>query len=183
MKNKLLQSILFTFILSSITFAQIEYVSFGGYLGMGEIRGNSSPVTSAGTNLFIDVIPWFSDGTFSIRTGFLYAQKVERFLPENRTGRDYPFIKSYWMKGMLKQIFSQTFYLEEGAGIIYLNDRTFSDVNSWQVGTSFNALAGIDLRDINSSGFSVGFGLDYGITFTSTTAGYYLVYGQLQYFP
>ncbi len=183
MKNKLFQSILFIFFISATSFAQIEYVSFGGSLGIGEIHGNSSPVTSAGTNLFIDAVPWFSDGTFSFRAGFLYAQKVERFLPENRTGRDYPFIKSYWLKGMLKQLFSKTVYLEEGIGLILLNDRTFSDVNSWLAGTSFNALAAIDLRDINSAGVSLGIGIDYGLTFTGTTAGYYLIYGQIQYFP
>ena len=170
-------------ILTSVSLAQIEYLSFGAYVGFGEIRGNSAPVTSAGTNLYIDAIPWFSDGTISIRAGFLYAQKLEKFLPENRTGRDYPFIKTYSIKGILKQLFSKTIYLEEGVGIILLNDRTFSDVNSWQTGVSFNALAGIDLRDINSAGFSLGIGLDYGITFTGTTAGYYMIYGQVQYFP
>ena len=183
MKTKLFQSILFIFILSSVSYSQIQYVSFGGYLGFGEIRGNSSPVTSAGVNIFIDAIPWFSDGTFSIRAGFLYAQKVEKFLPENRLGRDYPFIKLYSMKGILKQLLSPTLYLEQGVGVILLNDRTFSDVNTWQAGASFNALAGIDLRDINSAGFSLGLGIDYGITFTGTTAGYYMIYGQVQYYP
>lgn len=183
MKTKLFQLILFIFILCSVSLAQIEHASFGGNVGFGEIRGNSAPVTSFGTSLFIDVIPWFSDGTLSIRTGFLYAQRVEKFLPENRQGRYYPFIKSFWLKGILKQVLSPTIYLEEGAGIILLNDRTFSDINYWEAGVSFNALIGLDLRNINSDGISVGIGLDYGITFTGTTAGYYLVYGQLQYFP
>lgn len=183
MKNKLFQSLLLILGLSSISLAQIQYASFGTNIGIGEIHGNSLPVTSAGINIYIDAIPWFSDGAFSIRTGFFYAQKVEKFLPENRAGRFYPFIKSYWLKGMLRQLLSPTVYMEEGAGVILLNDRTYSDSNSWQIGTSFNALAGLDLRKINEGGITVGLGIDYGITFTGTTSGYYLIYGQIQYFP
>ncbi len=183
MKNKLLQSILLLFILSSSAYSQIQYVSFGANAGFGEIRGNSPSVSSFGTNLFVDFIPWFSDGTLSIRTGFLYAQKIEKFLPENRTGRYYPFIKSYWLKANLKQILTEKVYVEPGAGVIILNDRTFGDTNKWELGVSFNALVGWDLRKINSDGISVGLGLDYGISFTGTTAGYYLMYAQIQYYP
>jgi len=183
MKIKLLLPILFLILYSTYFYAQIEKISFGSSIGLGEIRGNSASVSSLGANIFIDVIPWFSDGNFSIRTGFLYAQKVEYFLPENRTGRYYPFIKSYWLKGELKQILSENFYLEQGAGIIVLNDRTFSDTNAWEFGASFNALAGLDLRNNNLRGVCLGIGFNYGLTFTGTTAGYYLFYTQIQYFP
>lgn len=183
MKIKLLQSVVFIFLLAGVSYSQIQYASFGGSIGIGEIQGNSSPVPSLGANVFVDMIPWFSDGMFSIRAGFLYAQKVEHFLPENRTGRYYPFIKSFWMKGVLRQLMSENIFLEEGAGLILLNDRTFGDVNSWEAGASFNAMGGIDFRELNSGGITVGLGLDYGITFTGTTASYYLLYAQIQYYP
>ena len=183
MKHRLLLLLIFLVLISSVSFGQIQYSSFGGYVGLGTIRGNSAPVTSAGANLYIDLVPWFSDGSVSIRAGFLYAQKVEKFIPENRLGRYYPFIKSFSLKGVLKQLLNSTFYLEQGAGLIALNDRTFVDTNTWEAGASFNALAGADLRSINSSGVSIGLGLDYGITFTGTTASYYLIYAQIQYYP
>lgn len=179
----LFKSQLILFFLYAGLNAQIESVSFGGSVGFGTIHGNSPSVSSAGVNLFLDVVPWFSDGDVSLRAGFLYAQKIEKFLPENRTARYYPFIKQYSLKGFINQKISPFFYLEQGAGLIYLNDRTFGDVNIWEVGASFNVLAGLDWKDINNKGFALGLGLEYGITFTKTTAGYYLIYGQLQYYP
>lgn len=107
---------------------------------------------------------------------------VEKFLPENRTGRYYPFLKIFSIKGFIRQDFFFPFYLEEGAGFIYLNDRTFSDVNVWEIGIGFSALAGYDFRKINTNGFSLGLGIDYGITFTQTTANYFLVFLQTQYY-
>jgi hypothetical protein len=183
MKIKLLQSIFFLFFLSGISSAQIQYVSFGGMVGGGEISGNFSPVTSLNTNLFIEAIPWFSDGMFSFRTGFQYAQKIEKFLPQNKTNRYYPFIKSCWLKGVLKQLLSETFFLEGGAGLLILNDRVFNDNNNWNAGVSFNALAAIDLRKPNSDGISLGLGVDYGLTFTGTNTDYYSIYAQIQYYP
>ena len=81
MKLNLLQSILFDAFIS-ISYSQIQYVSFGGYMGIGSIKGNSTPVTSLARTYFVDVIPWFSDGMISIRGGFLYAQKLEKFFPK-----------------------------------------------------------------------------------------------------
>ncbi|MEK6552422.1 MAG: hypothetical protein AABZ54_03110, partial [Bacteroidota bacterium] len=110
------------------------------------------------------------------------SQMVEKFLPENRSGKYYPFIKIYSLKGFFRQTFPSQFYLEEGAGFIYLNDRTFSDVNIWEVGVGFSALAGYDFRRNDLNGFSLGLGVDYGVTFTHTTANYFLVYLQTQYY-
>lgn len=183
MNLKLLQSFIIAFVFTSSVYSQIKYVSFGTSAGIGGIKGNSPSVTSAGFNFYADLIPWFSEGSISIRTGFFYSQKVEKFLPENRAGRYYPFLKSFWIKGMLKEILDDTFYLEQGVGIIYLNDRTFNDTNFWEPGVSFDAVFGMDLRKNNSPGISIGGGLDYGITFTATAASYYLFYIQLQYYP
>ncbi|MFA7229514.1 MAG: hypothetical protein WC061_10805, partial [Melioribacteraceae bacterium] len=63
-----------------------------------------------------------------------------------------------------------------------LNDRTFSDVNLWEVGVGFNFLCGYDFRKTGPSGFSIGLGIDYGVTFTHTTASYFLIYLQSQYY-
>ena len=183
MIKRLLQILLLILIFYSISSAQIEYVSFGGKIGIGDIQGNSTPVTSAAAGFFVDAIPWFSDGSFSLRAGFLYAQKLEKLIPENRMGRYYPFIKSFSLNGNLRQPWTSTIFIEEGAGLIFLNDRTFGDVNTWEAGANFNALAGIDLRDMNSSGISLGLGMEYGITFAGTTASYYTIHAQIQYYP
>lgn len=181
MKTRFVQIFFFLLLLVKISSAQVESPSVGGSLHLGSISGNSTPVSSIGGTFFLDFYPWFEHDV-SFRASFTYSQMVEKFLPENRMGRYYPFLKIFSVKGFIRQDFSFPFYIEEGAGFVYLNDRTFSDVNVWETGIGFSALAGYDFRKINTNGFSVGVGIDYGITFTQTTANYFLVYLQTQYY-
>jgi hypothetical protein len=165
------------FSISSI--GQIKSVSGGAKIGLSEIQGNSPSVTSLGIGFYFDFVPWFSD-ELTFRTGFIYAQKLEHFLPENRMQRYYPFIKSFSLEGVLKVDLNQLLFLEQGVGLIYLNDRTFGDINEWEPGAVFHVLSGIDFSDDESDGIRLGLGLEYGITFTKTNASYYLIYVQIQ---
>ncbi len=168
------------FLITGIAVAQISSPAIGASFHLGDIQGNSASVASTGATFFFDFYPWFENDV-SFRAGFTYSQKVEKFLPENRTGRYYPFIKFFSLKGFIRQDISFPVYLEEGAGIIYLNDRTFSDTNLWEVGVGFNFLCGYDFRKIGSRGTTIGLGIDYGVTFTNSTANYFLFYAQVQY--
>ncbi len=181
MDRKVYYIIFFLFFFVIASGAQINSFNVGGSVHTGNIAGNSPSVTSLGGTVFLDFYPWFEQDV-SFRFGYSYSQKIERFIPENRTGRYYPFIKVLSLKGFIRQNLSFPIYLEEGAGIIYLNDRTFSDVNNWQVGTSFSASVGYDFREIDEKGFCINLGLDYGVTFTQTTANYFLVFLQGQYY-
>jgi len=181
MKSKYFHAIIFVILISNFAHGQIQSPSAGGSLHLGNISGNSPSVTSLGASVFIDFFPWFENDV-SFRVSYSYSQKVEYFLPENRTGRYYPFIKFLSLRGFIRQDFSYPFYLEEGAGLIYLNDRTFGDVNVWEIGTSFAAMIGYDFRKVNTNGFSIGLGIDYGITFTKTTASYSIFFLQSQYY-
>lgn len=181
MRLRLIQIFSFLLLITNISIAQIESPSVGASLHIGNIRGNSPPVSSVGGTIFFDFFPWF-EHEVSFRTSFTYSQMVEKFLPENRMGRYYPFMKIISLKGFIRQDFFYPFFLEEGAGLIYLNDRTYSDVNLWEVGAGFSALFGYDFRRAGTKGFSLGLGVDYGVTFTHTTASYFLVYLQTQYY-
>lgn len=174
------KQIVLLFFFSTICLAQINSVSPGLTLGLGEIAGNSTPVTSFGGSLFLNFKLWFSEDV-SFRTGFTYARKVEYFIPENRQGRYYPFIKSYWLKSFVQQKIYKQFFLEEGAGLIYLNDRTFSDINYWEPGITFNLTTGVDFNSQNRKGINLGLGIEYAMGFTKTNANYYLVYLQVIY--
>ena len=169
------------FVLSVSSKAQIQSPSFGGSIHIGSISGNSPSISSMGGSVFFDFYPWF-ENIVSFRASFSYSQIVEKYLPENRSGKYYPFIKYYSLKGFTRQTFPSQIYLEEGAGFIYLNDRTFSDVNIWEVGVGFSALAGYDFRRNDLNGFALGLGVDYGVTFTHTTANYFLIFLQTQYY-
>lgn len=181
MKLQLIQILFLLFLVTNISYAQIESASIGGSLHLGNIRGNSPSVSTVGGTIFFDFFPWF-ESDVSFRTSFTYSQMVEKFLPENRTGRYYPFTKIFSLKGFIRQDFPYPFFLEEGAGLVYLNDRTYSDVNIWEFGAGFSTLCGYDFRKDGVSGISIGLGIDYGITFTRTTANYFLVFMQTQFY-
>ncbi len=181
MIRKILLTIILLFNLSTLTKAQIQSPSLGGSLHIGSIMGNSPSISSLGGSFFFDFYPWF-ENVVSFRASFTYSQMVEKFLPGNRSGKYYSFLKIYSLKGFFRQNFPSQVFLEEGAGLIYLNDRTFSDVNIWEVGVGFSALAGYDFRKNNLDGFSLSLGIDYGVTFTQTTASYFLVFLQSQYY-
>lgn len=178
MKKPYSQFVFIIFFLSFNVFAQIKSFEPGFLFGIGEIRGNSSAVTSFGSTLFLDFKLWFSEDV-SFRSGFTYARKVEYFIPENRQGRYYPFIKSLSLKSIVQQKIYKFFFLEEGVGLIYLNDRTFSDTNDWEPGIAFNITSGIDFSSYKKSGIKLGLGIDYGLGITKTNASYYLIYLQI----
>lgn len=171
---------LLIFLLPHLIQAQIEIKGVGTSVGIGQIKGNSTAVTSLSGNVFFDFSLWFSE-VVEFRSGFTYARKIEYFLPENREGRYYPFLRLFSLKGIIRQNLYNNFYLEEGVGIIYLNDRTFSDINEWEPGATFNILGGFDFSRGTYQGIKLGLGFNYGVTFTKTTALYSLFYLQLHY--
>jgi len=161
-------------------FSQVKKVNPGAAIGIGEIKSNSPSVTALGGKVYLDFTMWFSDDVL-IRSGFTYLRKLEYFLPENRQGRVYPFMKLFSLEAVIQQQFSRVVFLEESAGLIYLNDRTFG-VNEWMPGTQFNILWGLDFSNHYHDGIQIGLGFNYGITFTKTNANYYLLFFQSKLF-
>ena len=161
-------------------FAQNKNFNLGVSVGLGSIKGNSPDVTAYGLNAFVGFTSIFTD-YIDFRLGFIYAQKVEQILPENRVGRYYPFIKVIYLKGVLKQPLSPKLFIEETLGLVYLNDRTFSDVNTWNYGANFSLMLGLDLRKKNK-GFTIGPVIDYGLTINNSNASYIMFSLQTQYY-
>lgn len=177
----LLASIVQFVVLPGNIIAQFKSFNMSAYIGYGEIRGNSP----AQESLFGS----FSVGTgheilgdVELRLGYLYARKITYFLPEDRTNKYYPYIHSFSLKGFIKQTMTGNYFLEEGIGLVLINDRTFSDVDVWDMGMGVNAMAGADLRNVSGTGFKLGLGLEFSITFTNTTASYYLFNLQTFYY-
>ena len=86
------------------------------------------------------------------------------------------------MKGITSQSIEPNFFIEEGLGLIALNDRTISETDEWDYGANFSLAAGFDLRNFDTQGFRVGLGTEYGLTFNNTLASYFSLYLQAQYF-
>jgi hypothetical protein len=179
--KRIFLSILLFFIIIASVKAQVKPFSIGGAIGIGEIKGNSPSVTSFGGSVFFDFQLWFTEDV-SFRTGFLYARKIEYFLPESRLSRYYPFLKAIFLKGILNFKFSNLIFTESNAGVMIINDRTFSDINIWEPGVTFGFVSGFDFTNNNFRGIKLGLGIDSGIAFTKTSASYYQFNLQLQYF-
>ena len=167
MKNYFLP-ILFFFFWASTSNAQISSAGVGINLGLGQIKGNSPSLSSLSGSILIDIQTSFWDG-LTFRSGYHYSRNVEYFLPGSRKGEYYPFVKFISFQAVINQNMGERLFLEEGLGIIYLNDRTFSDTNDWSVGTIFSGLFGIDFRN-NNSGFTLGVGAEYAVAFRNKNA-------------
>ena len=153
--------------------------SVGATLGGGLISGNSPSVSAYSTSLFLESPLLFN--SFSIRLSFLYDADYNQILP-NSTNLYNPFIKGVSLKGLTTQNYSGSYYLDEGIGLLMINDRIFNNTDYIDYGFVMSIGAGFDLRNDNPAGFRIGAGVDYGFTFTNTYAKYFSLHLIGQYF-
>ena len=165
-----------TFILAAILIA-VQFdaaaqfrISVGGTVGGGFIKGNSPSVGAVTTSFFIETnIALFSE-VFP-RLGIIFAKDFNAIIP-NVEKPYFPWIQGITFKGVTTQYFDGRYFLEEGVGLLALNDRTFSDTDNWNYGVVLSINGGFDLRGFNLDGFKLGAGAEYGITFTNALPQY-----------
>ncbi len=161
---------------TSSTFAQFNNITIGGGIGLGNIQGNLPSQTSFAGKVFIETNASFKPFN-KIEFAFTYAQKLEKILLENHTISYYPFIKSFTIAGKSNQQLNNIFFIEEGLGLLLLNDRTFSDIDTWNYGFTVNVSGGTNL----SNKTKILIGLDYGLTLNNTNTSYYILMMALKY--
>jgi len=161
--------LLFIILLSSISFAQLRFGA-GGFIGGGTIKGESPSITAFTASIYIE-----SNFTMFLevtpRLSFIYAKDFNAIIPNVRKPY-FPFVQGFSFKGIATQYFEDRIFIEEGVGLLALNDRTFSDTDVWGYGVVLSLSAGWDLRGFNLSGFKLGAGIEYGITFNNTLVQY-----------
>src|SRR4030065_1646947 len=146
---------------SSISFAQTE-MSAGINAGGGFISANSPNEGAFTSSIFIG--GYLNPGDYiSTRLGFFYATDLNSIVPGSR--RQYnPSIKGFYLKGIYSYYITNSFYMEQGLGLLTLNERIYSDRNNWDFGIVLSLLAGVDLRENFQNGFRIGLGVEYGLT-------------------
>jgi hypothetical protein len=174
MKNRLIIVIILFPIFTNI-WGQSAGISLGG----GTISSNSPSVSSYSASFFLESPTLFN--SFSIRLSLLYSADYNQILP-NSTNKYNPFIQAISLKGLTTQNFSGSYYLDEGIGLLIINDRIFSYSNNWDYGVVISLGGGIDLRNNLQTGFRIGAGVDYGFTFTNTYANYFSLHMMGQYY-
>ena len=152
----------------------MKSIELGGNLGGGELFGNFETQGVLSGSLTADV-SFNNFDEFGLAFEFFYAQKLERFLPEDRAGRFYPFAKGFSANMNLNQDLKSTVFVEEWIGLLVLNSHTFADQSEWDFGLSFAANIGITLGSREKSHWKLSAGAKIGETFTKSTPGIYRV--------
>ena len=172
------KTLVFVIVLIAINI-KVSGQSAGISLGGGIISSNSPNVSSFATSLFIESPVLFN--SFSIRLSFLYDADYNQILP-NSTNIYNPFIKGISLKGLTTQNMTGNYYLDEGIGLLMINDRIFNTSDFIDYGFVISLGAGIDLRNDKPKGFRIGAGTDFGFTVTNSYAKYFSVHLMGQYF-
>ncbi len=149
--------------------AQFRF-SVGGSVGGGFMKSNSPSVGAVTTSFFIETNTSLFEEVYP-RLGFVFAKDFNAIVP-NVKKPYFPWIQGITFKGVTTQYFDSGYFLEEGVGLLALNDRTFSDTDNWNYGVVLSINGGFDLRGFNLDGFKLGAGAEYGITFTNSLPQY-----------
>ena len=161
---------------STFLFGQKTIPTIGGGAGLGSLLGNFPSQTTLGGKIYLEThspISFFD----RIQYHLTFAQKVEKFLPGSYDFDHYSYFTSLGIAGMFNQQLSNDYFIEEGLGIIYLNDRSFNDIDTWNIGMLISMAAGIDLKN----NFELFFSIDYGITINNTNVSYVILMFGLNY--
>ena len=165
-------------VMFAVTAVKAQNISVGGFLGGGVIKSNSPNEGSFTSSLFVDFAPPLS--SVSYRLSFLYAGYFAMIVPGS-TNRYFPFVKGISIKATTSQPVNNSVYIEEAAGLLTLNDRIFKGADEWDYGVVFSLLGGLDLRDNSATGFKIGVGTEFGLTFNNNNAQYFSLHFQAQY--
>ncbi|MGB5289006.1 MAG: hypothetical protein WBN42_11005, partial [Ignavibacteriaceae bacterium] len=136
-------------------------ISIGGTVGGGFLKGNSPSVGTVTTSFFLETNTVLFSEVFP-RLGIIYARDFNAIIP-NVDKPYFPYVQGITFKGITTQYFDGRYFLEEGVGLLALNDRTFSDTDNWNFGIVLSINGGFDLRGFNLDGFKLGAGAEYGI--------------------
>lgn len=147
-----------------------QNISIGGSLGGGIIGGNSPNQSAAFASVYIESSIY--DNYLSNRIKFIYGTDINAILPESQSIRYYSFIKAFSYLTVMTQKIAPRFFIEESLGVLFINDRTFSDVNDWDYGVCGGFSAGYMLSD-SDLGWRFGLGLEFGFSTYSSTVRYY----------
>lgn len=167
MKKKYL--IIFIFIFVSL-FGQEKSSSIRAGIGIGSFMGDFPSQTTLGTKLLYN-FPSPFDPFNSLQINAVLAQEIEKFLPDSYSYDHYSYFTSFAFMGNLSQPLSPNVFIEEELGIVYLNDRSFDDVDVWNLGFAMGVSLGTHLT-MNSS---LLFNLEYCLTFQNTNVSYSLI--------
>jgi len=162
--------LLILFITINLSVSAQFRISIGGTVGGGFLKGNSPSVGAVTAGLFLETNTVLFSEVYP-RLGVIFAKDFNAIIP-NVDKPYFPYVQGVTFKGVTTQYFDGRYFLEEGVGLLALNDRTFSDTDNWNYGVVLSINGGFDIRGFELDGFKLGAGAEYGITFTNALPQY-----------
>ena len=141
--------------------------SIGAGFGIGSLFGNFPSQTTFGGKIFFET-PSPITIVNNIQIHFTYGQKIEKFIPGSFNYDHYSYYMSLGASGIFNQSLGNNYFIEEGIGIIYANDRSFDDIDVWNYGFLINFTFGYTLnKNINLTA-----NVDSGLTLDNTNISF-----------
>jgi hypothetical protein len=178
LQEKIILATILIIVAQMTAFGQLK-ISIGATAGGGFLRGNSPSVGAFTSSFFLETNTVLFQEVFP-RLSFVFAKDFNAMVP-NVKKPYFPYVKGISFKGITSQYFDGNYFLEEGVGLLALNDRTFSDTDNWNFGVVISINGGFDLRGFDLDGFKLGAGAEYGITFTNSLPQYSSIHIFLNY--
>lgn len=150
--------------------------AIGTSIGLGSFNGNFPSQTIFGGKLYLETpspISVFNNLQFHITL----AQDIDKFLPDSYSYPHYSYFTSFGISGVFNQLLNESIFIKENIGLIYLNDRSFDDINEWNLGTVINFGAGTAI----TKKIDILVNMEFGLTFNNTNANYLLFLAGLSY--
>ena len=167
---------------STVNAQFIKFHKIGVGTGLGVLKGNTPEEFGYSAQASVDFKLWFSE-KYYFRTAAFYARKFSILLPEDRFGRNYPFVQGFSLKFMGEQLVTTHISIEGGGGLAIINDRSFPEVNSWSFGSgiSFHTVFYFFDKTVESKGLSLHTGVEWNIGFFNTVPELNTIQAQLHY--
>ena len=150
--------------------------SVGGGIGFGSFMGDFPSQTTFAGKVFIETpspLTIFNN----LQVSLSLAQKSQKFLPDYYDYEHYSYFINIGLSGIFKQFLNESIIVKENVGIIYLNDRSFDDIDYWNLGIALGFSAETELN----ADATIFIGVDYGLTFMNTNVHYLNLLAGLQY--
>lgn len=151
-------------------------------IGLGVLKGNTPEEFGYSAQTSVDFKLWFSE-KYYFRTAAFYSRKFSILLPEDRFGRNYPFVQGVSLKFMGEQLVTTHISIEGGGGLALINDRSFPEVDSWSWGSgiSFHTVFYFFNKTVETKGWSLHAGVEWNVGFFNTIPELNTIQAQLHY--
>lgn len=170
MPKSIFNSLLFVFLFLSLKISA-QTIGAGINIGAGTLSGDSPNISCFGNSINIFFKPGWEE-SLTFKAMYIYQADVQSVLPG--TKKPYtPYLSGVGAAIVHNNNTGTGLFFEEGIGIIFLNNRTYSDKNEWGPGILISSSIGTEVYSGKNERIEMLAGAEYGITLYNTYVRYF----------